>query len=198
LFPLSPLLADLFLYSYESEFLQQLVKDKKIHEARAFNFTYRYIDDVFSINSMSYLFEFCLKNMWNCIPTQQILSHCFNDWKLCDFFLKIFLSSILHENFWFFNSIYHPTAWQIKNPLKRKKSQSFQSLKQWLKICCVGIQFHIFFKQNWVVYRVEKSKVFMEDTWEKDLDLRLSKRSLEFHNISVVPLLLQTESLSGE
>jgi hypothetical protein len=35
----APLLADLFLYSYESEFLPKLVKDKKIHEARAFNFT---------------------------------------------------------------------------------------------------------------------------------------------------------------
>jgi hypothetical protein len=45
------LLADLFLYSYESEFLQNLVKDKKIHEARVFNFTYRYIDDVLSINN---------------------------------------------------------------------------------------------------------------------------------------------------
>ena len=43
----APLLADLFLYSYESEFLQKLVKDKKIHEARAFNFTYRYIDNIF-------------------------------------------------------------------------------------------------------------------------------------------------------
>jgi hypothetical protein len=32
----------------ESEFLQNLVKDKKIHEARAFNFTYRYTDDVLS------------------------------------------------------------------------------------------------------------------------------------------------------
>ena len=41
----------LFLFSYESEFLQKLVKDKKIHEARAFNFTYRYIDDVLSINN---------------------------------------------------------------------------------------------------------------------------------------------------
>jgi hypothetical protein len=30
---------------------QKLVKDKKIHEARAFNFTYRYIDDVLSINN---------------------------------------------------------------------------------------------------------------------------------------------------
>ena len=45
------LLADLFLYSYQSEVLQKLVKDKMIHEARAFNFTYRYIDDVLSINN---------------------------------------------------------------------------------------------------------------------------------------------------
>ena len=37
--------------SVESEFLQKLVKDKKMHEARAFNFTYRYIDDVLSINN---------------------------------------------------------------------------------------------------------------------------------------------------
>ena len=47
----APLLADLFVYSYESEFLQKLVNDKKIHEARAFNFTHRYIYDVLSINN---------------------------------------------------------------------------------------------------------------------------------------------------
>ena len=47
----APLLAYLFLCSYESEFLQNLVKYMKIHEARAFNFTYRYIDDVLSINN---------------------------------------------------------------------------------------------------------------------------------------------------
>jgi hypothetical protein len=47
----APLLADLFLYSYVSEFLQNLVKDKKIHEARAFNFTYTYIDDALFINN---------------------------------------------------------------------------------------------------------------------------------------------------
>ena len=27
----------------------------------------------------------------------------------------------------FFNSIYHPTAWKIRNPLKRNNSQSFKS-----------------------------------------------------------------------
>jgi hypothetical protein len=35
-------------------YLQNLVKDKKIHEARAFNFTYRYIDDVISIKVSEY------------------------------------------------------------------------------------------------------------------------------------------------
>jgi hypothetical protein len=42
----------LFLYFvHVADFLQKLVKDKKIHEARAFNFSYRYIDDVLSINN---------------------------------------------------------------------------------------------------------------------------------------------------
>jgi hypothetical protein len=50
----APLLADLFLYSYELDFLQKLVKDKKIHGAKAFNFTYRYIDDVLSINNSKF------------------------------------------------------------------------------------------------------------------------------------------------
>jgi hypothetical protein len=44
----APLLTDLCLCSHESEFLQKLVKDKKINEARDFNFAYSYIDDVLS------------------------------------------------------------------------------------------------------------------------------------------------------
>ena len=47
----APLLADLLLCSYESQFLQNFVKDKKIHEVRAFNFTHRHIDDVLYINN---------------------------------------------------------------------------------------------------------------------------------------------------
>ena len=50
----APLLADLFLFSYESEFLQTLVKNKRIKEARLFNFTFRYIDDVLSINNPNF------------------------------------------------------------------------------------------------------------------------------------------------
>ena len=47
----APLLADLFLYSYETEFLQHLVRNNKIKVARSFNSSFRYIDDVLSINN---------------------------------------------------------------------------------------------------------------------------------------------------
>ena len=47
----APLLADLFLYSYEAEFIQTLIKSGKRHLAKSFSFTYRYIDDVLSINN---------------------------------------------------------------------------------------------------------------------------------------------------
>ena len=46
----APLLADIFLYSYEAEFIQSLFSTSKKRLASQFNFTYRYIDDVLSIN----------------------------------------------------------------------------------------------------------------------------------------------------
>ena len=45
------LLADLFLYSYEAEFIQKLLHENKKSLAVAFNSTFRYIDDVLSINN---------------------------------------------------------------------------------------------------------------------------------------------------
>ena len=46
-----PLLADIFLYSYEADFIQSLLSTGKKHLASRFNLTYRYIDDVLSINN---------------------------------------------------------------------------------------------------------------------------------------------------
>ena len=43
------LLADIFLYSYEAEFIQSLLSTGRKRLASQFNFTYRYIDDVLSI-----------------------------------------------------------------------------------------------------------------------------------------------------
>ena len=47
----APLLADLFLYSYENEFLDKLVKEGKRKLARKFNLSYQYIDDLISFNN---------------------------------------------------------------------------------------------------------------------------------------------------
>ena len=46
-----PLLADIFLYSYEAEFIQSLLSTGRKQLASRFNFTNRYIDDILSINN---------------------------------------------------------------------------------------------------------------------------------------------------
>jgi hypothetical protein len=50
----APLLVHLFLYSYEADFIQGLLKknDKKLF--RSFNFTLRYKDDVLSLNNSTF------------------------------------------------------------------------------------------------------------------------------------------------
>jgi hypothetical protein len=47
----APLLADLFLYSYEAEFILKLLHEKNKPLAVALNSPFRYIDDVLSINN---------------------------------------------------------------------------------------------------------------------------------------------------
>ena len=50
----APLLADLFLYSYEAEFVQSLLQAGKKQLAQQYNFTYRYIDDVLSLENTKF------------------------------------------------------------------------------------------------------------------------------------------------
>ena len=50
----APLLADLFLYSYEADFIQGLLKKNEKKLAQFFYFTFRYIDDVLSLNNASF------------------------------------------------------------------------------------------------------------------------------------------------
>jgi hypothetical protein len=47
----APLLVELFLYSYEAKFIQRLLHEKKTYLVLTFNSTFRYIDDVLSINN---------------------------------------------------------------------------------------------------------------------------------------------------
>ena len=53
------LLADIFLYSCEAEFIQSLLSAGKMRLASQFNFTYRYIDDVLSINNPDFENHLC-------------------------------------------------------------------------------------------------------------------------------------------
>jgi hypothetical protein len=46
----APLLADLLLYSYETNFIQGLLKKNEKKLAQSFKFTFCYIDDVLSLN----------------------------------------------------------------------------------------------------------------------------------------------------
>ena len=50
----APLLADLFLSSYENEFLDKLITEGKRKLARKFNLLYRYTDDLISFNNKTF------------------------------------------------------------------------------------------------------------------------------------------------
>ena len=67
----APLRADFLLYSNEADFIQGLLKENEKKLARFVNFTFRYIDDVISLNSSRfcdffdriYLFELEIKDV---------------------------------------------------------------------------------------------------------------------------------------
>ena len=50
----APLLADLFLYYYEADFTQELLRKKDKKLAISFNSTFRFIDDVLSVNNSKF------------------------------------------------------------------------------------------------------------------------------------------------
>ena len=65
----APLLADLFLYSYENEFLDKLIKEGKRKLARKLNLSYHFIDDLISFNNKR--FKEFISDIY---PKEQIIS----------------------------------------------------------------------------------------------------------------------------
>ena len=52
----APLIADLFLYCYESQFMAKLYKDQNKHGLLSdFNNTFRYLDDILALNTQTFL-----------------------------------------------------------------------------------------------------------------------------------------------
>ena len=60
----SPLLADLFLYSYANEFLDKLIKKGKRKLARKFNLSYCHTDDLISFDNK--IFEEFIPDFYQC------------------------------------------------------------------------------------------------------------------------------------
>ena len=50
----APLLADLFLHCYMVDFIADLIQRKEHRLAGSFNLNFRYIDDVMSLNNLSF------------------------------------------------------------------------------------------------------------------------------------------------
>ena len=71
-----PLLVDLFLYSYEDEFLDKLIKEGKRKLAKKLNLSYRYTDDLISFNNerfKEFISDIYLKELTN--QSSDILQH---------------------------------------------------------------------------------------------------------------------------
>ena len=51
----APLLADLFLYSYEDEFLDNMIRSDHRRLSRSYNLCYRYTDDLIVFNTKKFL-----------------------------------------------------------------------------------------------------------------------------------------------
>ena len=50
----APLVADLFLFCYERDFMMSLSSDKQADVIDAFNNTHRYLDSILSINNVNF------------------------------------------------------------------------------------------------------------------------------------------------
>ena len=77
----APLIADLFLYCYESQFMAKLHKDpSKSDLLEKFNNTYRYLDDIFSLNNSDFY-----KYTAEIYPTELTLNKANSDSLNCPF-----------------------------------------------------------------------------------------------------------------
>ncbi len=81
----APLLANLYLFSYEYDFMMKLVKEKKLHLARKFNNTFRYIDDLISLNNSNFADQLA-----HIYPAELELKETTEDQNICSY-LDLFL-----------------------------------------------------------------------------------------------------------
>ena len=95
----APLLADLFLYSYENEFLDNIIRNGHRGLARSFNLCYRFTDDLIVFNNNK------LRKLTNQITLQTtLISH-----SSCqpDYTTNVMILTSTMSIFHFFPATYH-------------------------------------------------------------------------------------------
>ena len=91
----APLLADLFLYSFEKEFLDNMIRSGHRRLARSFNLCYRYIDDLIVFNNKKFLDY--LKEIY---PSQLTVEKANKSDHLADYFdLTFIILSYYHSSY---------------------------------------------------------------------------------------------------
>ena len=131
----APLLANLFLYQYEADFIQRIFKKNEKKLARSFNFTFRYTDDVLSPNNSRFVqpqvikFTSCLPmvcgSLW--VLTSSTTKTCRHDIHVAEKQPKVALNAINQIKSRFVDSIY-PIELQIKDTTDTDRSASYLDL----------------------------------------------------------------------
>ena len=94
----APLVADLFLFCYERDFMQSLSDANQSEVIEAFNSTCtsRYLDDLLNINNNSYFFDSMVSYIY---PSK--LQYCYFCESSCLFYLRVnfdfYVSRIMHK-----------------------------------------------------------------------------------------------------
>ena len=98
----APLLADLFLYSYEDYFIQSLPQGKEKKSSQSLGFTFCYIDDILLLNNS----KFYQKRL-SCEVCLQVQAPV----DLCDFVFDYYIITLKHRQL----DVYQPSANQSLN-----------------------------------------------------------------------------------
>ena len=166
----APLIADLFLYCYEWEFMSDLQKSKRFDLIDMFNDTSRYLDDIFTIDNPE--FE---KNISDIYPAElqlNIANTSDKETSFLDLNIKV-IGSDIHtsvydkRNDFGFPIVYFPYGWVVTFQDSHRTVFSFRS---WLDLLGDVLAF-------WI--SILKISKLLQNCWQRVIDITSFEKHLE-------------------
>ena len=162
----APLIADLFLYCYERDFMSDLQKSKRFDLIDMFNDTSRYLDDIFTIDNPE--FE---KHIPDIYPAEFQLNKANTSDKETSFLdlnIKV-IGSDIHTSVYdkrdFLSLISH--GWVVTSLDSQRTVFTFRS---WLDLLCVVLAF-------WI--SILKISKLLQNCWHRVIDITSFEKHLE-------------------